>query len=48
MTFATPLHKVDIMVNHDQNPLSCSVWTIPSAMAAINKDMRETASREEN
>ena len=47
MTFATPLHKVDIMINHEQNPLSFSVRTIPSAMAAINNDMRETSSREE-
>ena len=48
MTFATPLHKVDIMVNHEQNPLSFSVRTIPSAMAAIYNDKRETSSREEN
>ena len=48
MTFANPPQKVDIMVNHEQNPLSFSVRTIPSAVAAINNDMREKSSREEN
>lgn len=48
MTFATPLHKVDIMVNHEQKPTFIFFQDNPSAMAAINNDMRETSSREEN